>query len=169
MLLESLFQARKSNGHIYVCLVYRLSMCDWILKLFRQCDICCLSFYPSPGTFIIALCTVVVTYQAIYIRMLLWLIQIGIQEIYCSSLCFLFIVLSTIFVFLSLFFTWSLCCLSLLKNSLKTPKRQSKPVNVRMDTTMTHSDLGSTTQKTKEFTAAGSPLVSSTFLYIFVK
>ena len=113
MLLESLFQARKSSGHIYVCLLYRLSLCDffyWILEpfqpcdisigfcncsdsviffeLFRQCDICCLSFYPSPGT----------------------------------SLCFLFIVLSTIFVFLSLFFIWSLCCLSFLKKSLKTPK-----------------------------------------------
>ena len=29
MLLESLFQARKSSGHIYVCLVYRLSLCDF--------------------------------------------------------------------------------------------------------------------------------------------
>ena len=28
MLLESLFQARKSSGHIYECLLYRLSLCD---------------------------------------------------------------------------------------------------------------------------------------------
>ena len=51
MLLQSLFQARKSSGHIYVCLVYRLSLCDFsigflncsnsviFLELFRQCDI----------------------------------------------------------------------------------------------------------------------------------
>jgi hypothetical protein len=65
------------------------------------------------------------------------------------------------------FFHWSLCCLSLLKNSLTTPKRQSKPVNVRMDTTMTHSDLESTTQKTKDFTAAGSPFsIFNISLYI---
>ena len=52
MLLESLFQARKSSGHIYVYLLYRLSLCDffyWILELFRQCDICCLSCHPSPA------------------------------------------------------------------------------------------------------------------------
>jgi hypothetical protein len=42
MLLESLFQARKSSGHIYVCLLYRLSLCDffyWILEPFQPCDI----------------------------------------------------------------------------------------------------------------------------------
>ena len=60
MLLESLFQSRKSSGHIYVCFVYRLSLCDFyfgfwncsnsviffncsdsmiFLELFRQCDI----------------------------------------------------------------------------------------------------------------------------------
>ena len=50
MLLESLFQARKSSGHIYVCLLYRLSLCDFFIE-FRQCDIFCLSFYPSPGTY----------------------------------------------------------------------------------------------------------------------
>jgi hypothetical protein len=42
-------------------------------------------------------------YRLTLIRMLLSLIQIGIKKIYCSSLCFLFIVLSTIFVFLSFF------------------------------------------------------------------
>jgi hypothetical protein len=173
MLLESLFQGRKSSGHIYVCLMYQLSLCDFSIgfwncsksviffelsrqcdifwtvltvwyvlncsdsviffELFRQCDICCtvptvwylLSLILSLSWHIqciIAFCTVVVTYKSIYIRMLLSLIQIEIQKNYCSSLCFLFIVLSTIFVFLSLFFIWYLCCLSLLKNSLKTPK-----------------------------------------------
>ena len=42
MLLQSLFQARKSSGHIYVCLLYRLSLCDffyWILEPFQPCDI----------------------------------------------------------------------------------------------------------------------------------
>ena len=185
-------QARKSSGHIYVYLLYRLSLCDffyWILQLFRQCAICwtvptgwyvlncsdnviffelfrqcdlfwtvptlwyffncsdsviffelfrqCDLFWTVPTvsyflncsdsgkyllSFILSLSKV--HYCALFtlIRMLLSLIQIGIQKIYCSSLCFLFIVLSTIFVFLSLFFIWSLCCLSLLKKSLKTPK-----------------------------------------------
>ena len=42
MLLVFLFQARKSSGHIYVCLLYRLSLCDffyWILEPFQPCDI----------------------------------------------------------------------------------------------------------------------------------
>jgi hypothetical protein len=50
MLLESRFQARKSSGHIYLCLLYRLSLCDFsigfwncsdsviFVDLFRQCD-----------------------------------------------------------------------------------------------------------------------------------
>jgi hypothetical protein len=37
MLLESLLQARKSSGHIYVCLVYRLSLCDFSIG-FRNCS-----------------------------------------------------------------------------------------------------------------------------------
>ena len=95
---------------------YLLNCSDSVIcfELFRQCDI----FWTVPTVWyllsfilslswhiqcIIAFCTVVVTYKSIYIRMLLSLIQIGIQKIYCSSLCFLFIVLSTIFVFLSLF------------------------------------------------------------------
>ena len=45
----------------------------------------------------------ITTFFAWLFVMLLSLIQIGIQKIYCSSFCFLFIVLSTIFVFLSLF------------------------------------------------------------------
>ena len=113
MLLESLFQARKSSGHIYVCMVYRFSLCDcsigfwncsnsviflldfgtvptvWYLlncsnrviffELSRQCDIFLtlptvwylLSFILSLSwnvKCIIALCTVVVTYQSIYIN-----------------------------------------------------------------------------------------------------
>jgi len=38
MLLESLFQARKSSGHIYVCLVYRLSLCDFSIGFWNCSD-----------------------------------------------------------------------------------------------------------------------------------
>jgi hypothetical protein len=37
MLLEYLLQARKSSCHIYVCLVYRLSLCDFFIG-FRNCS-----------------------------------------------------------------------------------------------------------------------------------
>ena len=38
MLLESLFQARKSSGHIYVCFVYRLSLCNFSIGLWNCSD-----------------------------------------------------------------------------------------------------------------------------------
>jgi len=38
MLLESLHQARQSSGHIYVCLVYRLSLCDFSIEFWNSCD-----------------------------------------------------------------------------------------------------------------------------------
>jgi hypothetical protein len=38
MLLESLFQARKSSGHIYVCLVYRLSLCNFSIGIWNCSD-----------------------------------------------------------------------------------------------------------------------------------
>ena len=38
ILLESLFQARKLSGHIYVCLVYRLSLCDFSIGFWNCCD-----------------------------------------------------------------------------------------------------------------------------------
>ena len=78
-------------SYIYMCLVYQLSLCDFpigywncsdsviFFELFRQCDICLtvptvwylLSFILSLSChvkFIIALCTVVVTYKSIYIN-----------------------------------------------------------------------------------------------------
>jgi hypothetical protein len=85
MLLESLFQARKSSGHIYVCLVYRFSLCDCSIG-FWNCSnsmIFLLDFGTVPTVWylfsfivslswhvkcIIALCTIVVTYQSIYIN-----------------------------------------------------------------------------------------------------
>jgi hypothetical protein len=91
MLLESLFQVRESSGHIYVCLVYQLSLCDFSIgfwncsdsviffELFRQYDIFLtvptvwyvLSFISSLSWHIkciILLCTVEVTYQSIYMN-----------------------------------------------------------------------------------------------------
>ena len=38
MLLESLFQARKSSGHIYGCLLYRLSLCDFSIGFWNCSD-----------------------------------------------------------------------------------------------------------------------------------
>jgi hypothetical protein len=38
MLLESLFQASKSSGHTYVCLVYRLSLCDFSIGFWNCSD-----------------------------------------------------------------------------------------------------------------------------------
>jgi hypothetical protein len=47
MLLESLFQARKSSGHIYVCLVYRLSLCDFFIG-FWNCSDSVIFFWTVP-------------------------------------------------------------------------------------------------------------------------
>ena len=45
MLLNSLYQARKVSGHVYVWygqhLCLYLQFCNWIIELFRQCGICC--------------------------------------------------------------------------------------------------------------------------------
>jgi hypothetical protein len=38
MLLEYLFQTRKSSGHIYVCLVYQLSLCDFSVGFWNCSD-----------------------------------------------------------------------------------------------------------------------------------
>ena len=38
MLLESLFLARKSSCHIYVCLLYRLSLCDFLIGFLNCSD-----------------------------------------------------------------------------------------------------------------------------------
>ena len=146
MLLESLFQARKSSGHIYVCLVYQFSLCDifigfWncsdsviFFELSRKCDI----FWTVPTVwyllsfilflsrhvkYVIALWIVVVTYQSIYINQNIVIVNTNrntrfIVQVFVFCLLFCRPFLS----FLSLFFTWSLCCLSLLKNSLKTTK-----------------------------------------------
>jgi hypothetical protein len=122
MLLESLFQVRKSSGHIYVCLVYRLSLCDFSIgfwncsdsviffEMFRQYDIFLtvptvwyvLSFILSLSWHIkciIVLCTVVVTYQSIYINHNVVIVNTNRNtKDLLFSLCFLFIILSTIFV-----------------------------------------------------------------------
>jgi hypothetical protein len=65
--------ARKSSGHIYVCLVYRLCLCAIFLLDFGTVPTVWyfLSFILSLSWHvkcIIALCTVVVTYKSIYIN-----------------------------------------------------------------------------------------------------
>ena len=46
ILLESLLQARKSSGHIYVCLVYRLSLCDVSIGFWNCSDsVMCFVFH----------------------------------------------------------------------------------------------------------------------------
>ena len=48
-ILKSLDEARKVGGHVYVFQEYRfcliLRFFNWILELFRQCDIFCFSFF----------------------------------------------------------------------------------------------------------------------------
>jgi hypothetical protein len=100
----------------------------WILELFRQCDIFwtvstvwyLLSWHVK---YIIALCTVVVTYKSIYINQNVVIVNTNrnTKDLLFKSLFSVYCFVDH-FRLLVPFFIWSLCCLSLLKNSLKTPK-----------------------------------------------
>jgi hypothetical protein len=67
MLLESLFQARKSSGHIYVCLVYQLSLWDFSIGFWNCSDsVIFVVFYFIPLlAHKVHYCKVVVTYKSI--------------------------------------------------------------------------------------------------------